>query len=183
MTGLTFSKSPTMNQTENQFLGFRIRTLRKSKKVTLAQLAEKCDLSIGYISQLERGLAHPSINALINISQQLGVTVQWFFAASQQAVSAEDEGYVTRSECRTRVEYESGIVDEFMSFSQEKQYAHEGEEAGYVMQGQFELWVGERHYVLAQGDSFSFSSTEPHRYGNPGDEPCKIVWVITPPTY
>ena len=200
MAELTFSKSPTMNQTENQFLGFRIRTLRKSKKVTLAQLAEKCDLSIGYISQLERGLAHPSINALINISQQLGVTVQWFFAASQQAVSEEDAGYVTRAECRTRVEYENGIVDEFMSFSQDKQlemlisnfppktfskqqYAHEGEEAGYVMQGQFELWVGERHYVLAQGDSFSFSSTEPHRYGNPGDEPCKIVWVITPPTY
>ena len=51
------------------------------------------------------------------------------------------------------------------------------------MQGQFELWVGERHYLLAQGDSFSFNSTEPHRYGNPGDEPCKIVWVITPPTY
>lgn len=189
-----------MNQPENQFLGFRIRTLRKSKKVTLAQLAEKCQLSIGYISQLERGLAQPSINALINISQQLGVTVQWFFAASQQAVAADDAGYVTRAECRPRVEYENGIVDEFMSFAKDKQlemlisnfpphtfskqqYSHEGEEAGYVMQGQFEIWVGERHYALQQGDSFSFSSLEPHRYGNPGDVTAQIVWVITPPTY
>ena len=180
--------------------GEELRKAREQKGFSQEELGFESDHHRTYISQLERGLAHPSINALINISQQLGVTVQWFFAASQQAVSAEDEGYVTRSECRTRVEYESGIVDEFMSFSQEKQlemlisnfppktfskqqYAHEGEEAGYVMQGQFELWVGERHYVLAQGDSFSFSSTEPHRYGNPGDEPCKIVWVITPPTY
>lgn len=189
-----------MNLAENQFLGFRIRTLRKSKKITLAQLAEACDLSIGYISQLERGLAQPSINALINISQQLGVTVQWFFSSSEHAISDEEQGYVVRSNCRQRVEYENGVYDEFMGFGQnrqlemlisnfppntfsEKHYSHEGEEAGLVMQGEFEIWVGERHYQLKAGDSFSFMSTEPHRYGNSGTELTKILWVITPPTY
>ncbi|AUZ04122.2 MULTISPECIES: helix-turn-helix domain-containing protein [Vitreoscilla] len=189
-----------MGVAENQFLGFRIRSLRKSKKITLANLAQMCDLSIGYISQLERGLAQPSINALINIAQQLGVTVQWFFASSAQIVNAADKGYVVRADCRTRVEYENGIVDEFMAFAEnrqlemlvshfppntfsDKQYAHEGEEAGLVMQGEFEIWVGERHFQLKEGDSFSFLSTQPHRYGNTGKELAKILWVITPPTY
>lgn len=189
-----------MSIAENQFLGFRIRTLRKSKQITLAQLAEKSDLSIGYISQLERGLAQPSINALINIAQQLDVTVQWFFSSSAQIVSVEDKGYVVREGCRSRVVYENGIVDEFMAFGEnrqlemlvsnfppntysDKQYAHQGEEAGMVMHGEFEIWVGERHFQLQQGDSFSFLSTEPHRYGNPGKTLAKILWVITPPTY
>ena len=189
-----------MSVAENQFLGFRIRTLRKSKKITLTQLAQMCDLSIGYISQLERGLAQPSINALINIAQQLGVTVQWFFSSSANITDEKDKGYVVRADCRTRVEYENGIVDEFMAFADnrqlemlisdfppntfsDKQYAHEGEEAGMVIQGTFEIWVGERHFQLQAGDSFSFLSSEPHRYGNSGTEHTRILWVITPPTY
>ncbi|MBP6345452.1 MAG: cupin domain-containing protein [Neisseriaceae bacterium] len=189
-----------MNESENQFLGFRIRTLRKGRNVTLAQLASQCGLSIGYISQLERGLAYPSIPALIKISQALKVTVQWFFAARQEPVHPDDLGYITRKNSRTQVVYDDGVVDEFMSFSEDRQlemlisrfpageyseesYVHEGEEAGYVIEGTFELWVGARHFVLEAGDAFGFSSTEPHRYGNPGPTETKIIWVITPPTY
>ncbi len=62
-------------------------------------------------------------------------------------------------------------------------YSHEGEEAGYVLSGRFGLWVGERYFQLSEGDSFSFSSQESHKYGNPGEEDAVVLWVITPPTF
>ncbi|MDY7700431.1 cupin domain-containing protein, partial [Pseudomonas aeruginosa] len=68
------------------------------------------------------------------------------------------------------------------TYSQQS-YSHEGEEAGYILSGIFELWVGDRHFQLREGDSFSYSSQEPHRYGNPGDSDTLVLWVITPPTF
>ncbi|MCY1396407.1 HTH-type transcriptional regulator PuuR [compost metagenome] len=184
---------------ETHFLGTRIRGLRKRRGLTLAALAEMSELTAGYISQLERNLAYPSIPALFNIARSLGVTIQWFFA-SEANTAPEDAGYVVRKNSRLSVHYEDGIVDHLLTpqpnrqleilhsrfppgtYSQES-YSHEGEEAGYLLSGSFELWVGDRHFQLNEGDSFSFSSQEPHRYGNPGEVDAVVIWVITPPTF
>lgn len=184
---------------EPHFLGTRIRGLRKRRQLTLAALAQMSELTAGYISQLERNLAYPSIPALFNIARSLGVTIQWFFA-SEAHTDPEDSGYVVRKNSRMSVHYEDGIVDQLLSpqpnrqleilhscfppgtYSQQS-YSHEGEEAGYLLSGCFELWVGERHFQLNEGDSFSFSSQEPHRYGNPGEVDAQVIWVITPPTF
>ena len=181
------------------FLGTRIRGLRKRRGMTLAALADMSELTAGYISQLERNLAYPSIPALFNIARSLGVTIQWFFA-SEASTAPEDSGYVVRKHSRMSVHYEDGIVDQLLTpqpnrqleilhsrfppgtYSQQS-YSHEGEEAGYLLSGCFELWVGERHFQLNEGDSFSFSSQEPHRYGNPGEVDAQVIWVITPPTF
>ena len=181
------------------FLGTRIRGLRKRRGMTLARLASLSELTAGYISQLERNLAYPSIPALFNIARSLGVTIQWFFA-SEASSTAEDSGYVVRKNSRMSVHYEDGIVDQLLTpqpnrqlemlhsrfppgtYSQQS-YSHEGEEAGFLLSGSFELWVSDRHFLLNEGDSFSFSSQEPHRYGNPGDVDAVVVWVITPPTF
>jgi len=182
-----------------QFLGSRIRGLRKRRGMTLAELARLSELTAGYISQLERNLSYPSIPALFNIARSLGVTIQWFFA-SEASTAPEDRGFVVRRQSRLSVHYEDGVVDQLLTpqpnrqlemlhsrfppgaYSQES-YSHEGEEAGYVLSGRFELWVGERHFLLEEGDSFSFPSQEPHRYGNPGEVDTVVIWVITPPTF
>ncbi|MBT8765591.1 cupin domain-containing protein [Metapseudomonas boanensis] len=184
---------------ESQFLGTRIRALRKRRGMTLSELAEQSNLTAGYISQLERNLAYPSIPALFNIARSLGVTIQWFFASEANTTEA-DKGYVVRRNSRMSLHYEDGIIDELLSpqpsrqleilhsrfppgaYSEES-YSHEGEEAGYILSGEFELWVGDKHFLLQEGDSFSFSSQEPHRYGNPGDRDTLVLWVITPPTF
>ncbi|WP_433765553.1 cupin domain-containing protein [Pseudomonas putida] len=190
---------PATGAAEQHFLGTRIRGLRKRRGMTLAELAQQSELTAGYISQLERNLAYPSIPALFNIARSLGVTIQWFFA-SEANTNPEDDGVVVRKNSRLSVHYEDGIVDQLLTpppnrqlemlhsrfppgtYSQQS-YSHEGEEAGYLLSGQFELWVGERYFQLNEGDSFSFSSQEPHRYGNPGDVDAVVIWVITPPTF
>ncbi|WP_151718435.1 helix-turn-helix domain-containing protein [Gemmobacter serpentinus] len=189
-----------LSEGSDRILGERLRQLRKRRKMTLAQLAEGCGLSIGYLSQIERNLAEPSINALFSIAHHLGVTVQWFFSGEEEAVPVEEHGYVIRRANRLRVNYEQGIVDELltprMSMTLEmiqshmppgsevaQAYSHEGDEVGLVISGQMELWVGERHFMLQAGDSFSHSSREPHRYRNPGPGDTVVVWAISPPSY
>lgn len=190
---------PVTDAPQQLFLGTRIRGLRKALGLTLTELAQASELTAGYLSQLERNLAYPSIPALFNIARSLGVTIQWFFAS--ETIPAEaDEDYVVRQGNRQSIRYEDGIVDQLLTplpnhqlemlqssfppgtYSQQS-YSHEGEEAGYVLSGQFELWVGDRHFLLDAGDSFSFASSEPHRYGNPGKVQTVVIWVITPPTF
>ncbi len=190
---------PATGSAEPHFLGTRIRGLRKRRGMTLAELAGLSELTAGYISQLERNLAYPSIPALFNIARSLGVTIQWFFA-SEANTNPEDDGVVVRKNSRLSVHYEDGIVDHLLTPTPNRQlemlhsrfppgtysqqsYSHEGEEAGYLLSGSFELWVGERHFQLNEGDSFSFSSQEPHRYGNTGEVDAVVTGVITPPTF
>lgn len=183
----------------NPILGDRIRGLRKRRKMTLSELASQSKLSPGYISQIERSLASPSIPALVKIASSLGVTVQWFFSGSRE-VPAEERGYVVRAQNRLKIEYEKGITDELLTpklsaqvemiysrlppGSESKEaYTHEGDEVGFVLAGELDIWIGDRYFHLATGDSCSFSSKEPHRYRNPGNVETIILWAISPPSF
>lgn len=184
---------------EDAVLGERIRGLRKRRKMTLAQLAEAAGLSTGYISQIERNLAYPSIPALVKIARSLGVTVQWFFAG-ETMVPPEEHGYVVRRANRLKIQYEEGIVDELvtpkMSLQVEmiytrlppgadsaESYTHSGDAVGLVVSGELEIWISERHFHLHEGDSFSYASGEPHRYRNPGSREAIVIWAISPPSF
>ncbi|MGV8604947.1 cupin domain-containing protein, partial [Pseudomonas aeruginosa] len=63
------------------------------------------------------------------------------------------------------------------TYSQQS-YSHEGEDAGYILSGIFELWVVDRHFQRRDGDSFSYSRQEAHRYGNPDDTDPPVLWVM-----
>lgn len=184
---------------EDPVLGERIRGLRKRRGMTLAQLAESCDLSTGYISQIERNLAYPSIPALVGIARSLGVTVQWFFGGTA-AVPQAEQGYVIRRGNRLRIQYDGGIVDELLTPKMSLQlemihtrlppggesaesYTHAGDAVGFVVTGELEMWVGERHFHLREGDSCSYSAGEPHRYRNPGSREAVVLWAISPPSF
>ncbi|RWI16819.1 MAG: cupin domain-containing protein [Mesorhizobium sp.] len=184
---------------EELVLGERVRGLRKRRKLTLAQLADSCKLSIGYLSQIERNLAYPSIPALVAIAKSLGVTVQWFFAGASP-VPQDEQGYVVRRGNRLKIQYDHGIVDELvtpkMSLQVEmiytrlppgtesaESYSHNGDGVGFVVSGQLEMWVGERQFLLNEGDSCSYSSGEPHRYRNPSSREAIVIWAISPPSF
>ena len=180
-------------------IGEKLRQLRKRQGLTLVALAERCGLSIGHISLIERNLAQPSINALVALAQSLDVTVQWFFGPDPQQ-QAEEAEFIVRKQQRTSIEYAGGFTDQLLTPRSNRQlemihcriapgassdigYCHEGCEAGLLLKGTLELWVGEHHFQLEEGDSFSFPSSEPHRYRNPGKTEAIVIWVITPATF
>lgn len=183
-----------------QWVGREIKSLRKAKNLSLQQVAALCGKSIGFLSQVERGLSTPSISDLHQIAQALGVQISWFFPQGG-AVEPSDGGVVVRKARRRRLAFASGISDYLLSpnldgplellwstmepgsDSGSAMYEHAGHEAGVVLKGTLELWVSEQHFRLEEGDSFSFASSRPHRYRNPGDGPTELIWVVTPPSY
>lgn len=182
------------------FHGERIRGVRKSKGKTLTQLAQETDLSSGYLSQIERGLAQPSINALVTIAKTLGVNIHVFFAGEPEVDDAEKD-YIVRKDQRLQIEYDNGVVDQLLtpksnreveiircvfppgSGTGDQTYCHKGSEALVIEEGSLEFWVGDRHFHLSEGDALSFSSTENHGYKNTGNTETVVYWFITPATF
>lgn len=181
-------------------VGDEVKHLRKARGITLSALAQGTGLSQGYLSQIERGISSPSIKALHSISRALGVTISWFFLNAEGGEN-DLRDYVVRTSSRRKLSFVGGITDELLSPNLARQlellrctfepgaesgkepYTHQGEEAGLVLAGELNMWIGERHVVLSEGDSFAFSSDTPHRYANLSDQQCVAVWAITPPSY
>ena len=181
-------------------VGSEIRGLRKSRGMTLDQLSEAAQLSKGHLSQLERGVSSASVRSLHAISRALGVTVSWFFPKFHEG---EDDlrDIVVRKETRRTLRFKSGIQDELLSpnlsrniellrstlppgaKSGDGTYSHKGDEAGIILSGELDLWIGERHVKLSEGDSFAFDSTLPHRYENRGTTDVLVIWVNSPPSF
>lgn len=181
-------------------IGGEIKNLRKARGITLDALSEAAGLSKGYLSQIERGVSSPSVKALHSISRALGVTISWFFPPN---TDDDDDlrDYVVRASSRRKLTFVAGITDELLSPNLGRQlellrctfppgsesgkepYTHQGEEAGFVISGELNLWIGERRVVLCEGDSFAFASDLPHRYTNSSNRECVVIWAVTPPTY
>ena len=188
-------------------LGNEIRQLRKVRGITLQQLALSTGKSVGYLSQVERNLSKPSVAALQDISEALGVHIGWFFPADN-AGSADERDHIVRQQNRRRLRYSElsgteylGLHDHLLSSNLNGQlalgisryepgastgddrYAHDGEEAGLVISGQLQLTIEDKVHLLEPGDSFSFKSQLQHRYANPSDnEDTLVVWANTPIT-
>ena len=198
---LRAAKKTPAGSAKSVFIGSRIREMRKAQSLTLQQLADRSGLSTGHLSQLERDQASPSITALASIAQGLKVNLHWFFASESSVLEDNEINYIVRKNERRRLVYQDDIIDELLSPNLARKieflhcvmppktgtgddaYSHNGEEAGYILAGTFELWVGERYFLLNEGDSFAYSSNEPHRYFNPGPGTTTVLWVITPPNY
>lgn len=184
---------------EDGLIGARLRQLRQQQGRTLAAVSALTGISVGHLSQLERDLVSPSVKTLHDLSRALGVTISWFF--TPEAPRDRVEQYIVRQAARRHISFADGI-DDFQlnspavrgigllwstfapgATSGESPYTHEGEEAGLVVSGRLDLWIDGVEVRLEAGDSFSFPSTLPHRYRNPGRGGAVVVWAMTPPSY
>lgn len=166
-------------------VGARIRKLRHMRRMSLEALAARTSLSVGFISQIERGISSPSLKALTSLADALDVSLSQFFEPPRDDSSSE--AIVVRTGTRGQLTaWRSGIYKQLLtadtpsrfSFflmtmqpgasSGTELYAHQGEEAGLVIQGRLRLTVGDRKWTLSRGDSFHFFSDRPHRFENPG---------------
>ena len=193
-----------MNQPDQESvrIGRQIRDLRKAKGITLQSMADRIERSVGYVSQVERGVSALPIPVLQLISDVLGVQITWFFHAKSEQPLDEVE-HIVRAGLRRQINYSgTGIHEELLSpsmagdllmilttlsplaASDKQQRKHRGEEAGYLQSGTLQLTLGEKKYCLEAGDSFCIKSNETHQIRNPSKRTnAVVVWVITPPNY
>ena len=184
---------------EIEKLGNKVRTLRRSRKFRLSDLANRAGCTTAYISQIEKGSVSPSISVLKGIANALGVRLVDLFL-----VEGEDlEDVVVRSGEGYEIKYPEGrssidlLVKNLGGKTMEPLlkklppgegsdglYSHEGsQEFGYVLEGAFDLMVEDQVFGLKKGDAFYFNSNRPHGFINHGDVTAEILWVISPPTY
>jgi len=178
-------------------VGGRIRDLRRTRALSLETIAAKSDLSIGFLSQIERGISSPSLRVLATLSDVLGVGIAALFGAKPGSHGATG-GVVTRRRQRPELKlWRTGISKQLLSpagtdsglnlflvhiepggNTGDELYSHDGEEAGLVLEGELTLTVDAETWKLRQGDSFRFGSRRPHRFSNPAvDAKAVVLWV------
>ena len=178
-------------------IGEKIKRLRLQRGLTQEELADRCELSKGFISLLERDLTSPSIATLTDVLECLGTDLAAFFTehAEEKLVFSEDDTYIKedgetlRGSIRWLVptaqknEMEPILVEMAAGGETEWDNPHEGEEFGYVLAGAVQIELGDRIVKARKGESFYFKTTEPHRLLNPGKAPCRFLWISTPPSF
>lgn len=177
-------------------IGEKLRELRIQRGLTQEELADRCELSKGFISQVERELASPSIATLKDMLECLGITLQAFFSddASEKVVfSPQDMFEKENAEQGLKITW---LVPDAQKNSMEPILLelepggtsqilppHEGEEFGYLLKGQIVLHAGKRRYTVRKGDSFCLHPSVTHSIENTSTKPAVVLWVSTPPSF
>jgi transcriptional regulator with XRE-family HTH domain len=177
-------------------LGPLMRQARKRQQLTLQQVAERSDLSVSYLSQIERNLLTPSVGTLKRIALALDIPTGQLIAPDSGAPRAMVT--VLRKDHRKRVAFpQSNSVYELLMPDFRRRVSalwltaeagaqsgpaqsHEGEDIVIVLQGQLSVEVAEHWYDLKPGDSICFNSELPHRWSNRRKQVAQAIWISSP---
>ncbi len=176
-------------------IGERIRQLRVSNDLTQEELASRCELTKGFLSQLENNLATPSLPTLMDIVEALGTTMAYFFTEEkeEQITFNEDDFFVDES-AEVVVTYvvpnaqknqmEPIIIEFKPNSTSHKIYPKEdGETFGYVLKGSINLVNGKNTYKVKQGGTFYLKCKKEHYLENKTKSIAKVLWICTPPLF
>lgn len=175
-------------------LGTKIKRLRLQNNLTQEELADRCELTKGYISQLENELTSPSITTLEDILNALGTTFADFFKdEKEEKVVFTEAEFIEKVADTHKIEWlvpnaqknemEPIRVTVEPHTTLEEDVPHEGEEFGYVLSGRVWLHIGQAAYCVKKGEVFYFTSDKPHRLENRTNEKAVVLWVASPPTF
>lgn len=177
-------------------IGKKIKELRTSKNLTLKDLSAETNLSIGFLSQLERGLTTIAIDSLSNIAKVLQVDLSYFIHNSnknKKPILRSYEKEVFQVENNQFIHYHltndnndkkllPRLIEILPTNSKEEitTYQHEGEEFVYVLEGILTLFINDEHYELFPGDSAHYSSNIVHNWANYTSKTVRILTINTP---
>ena len=175
-------------------LGNKIRRLRQQCNLTQEELADRCELTKGYISQLENDLTSPSIATLKDILSALGSSLKDFFSEEEQEkVVYNDEDFIEKNTGDIITNWlipnaQKNIMEPIKlslapGSKTDNDVAHEGEEFGYILEGEIHIVLGKKKYLCKKGSSFYYKADKSHRLENNGKELATLIWVSSPPTF
>lgn len=175
-------------------IGTKLKELRVLKGLTQEELADRAELSKGFISQLERDLTSPSIATLMDILQCLGTSIGEFFYESPEEQIVFGKGdYFEKydGELKNQVHWiipnaQKNMMEPILLTLEAggqtyPDNPHEGEEFGYVMQGSVSIHIGNKTYKAKKGESFYFISDKKHYLSSKAG--ATLIWVSSPPSF
>lgn len=177
-------------------IGEKIKCLRLENCLTQEELADRSELSKGFISQLERDMTSPSIQSLVDILESLGTNLRDFFSDevdSRVVFRPEDyfekdnkeKGYklewiVPNAQKNTMEPIRLTLAPD-ASFDHYE--VHSGEEFGYLLSGEVLLEIGEKSFKIVAGDTFYFAANKEHQIRNNSNKPARLILVSSPPNF
>ena len=177
-------------------IGKKIRALRLGNNLTQEELANRLELTKGYISQLENNLTSPSMQTFFSLLEVLGTDVHQFFSLEEEqtVVFKKDDYYEKENEQlkhmiswivpnALKYEMEPIIIDIEPGGQSVIDDPHPGEEFGYVLEGQVILVLNKKRYVLRKGETFYYLANKEHYLLNQSNQHTKILWISTPPMF
>jgi transcriptional regulator with XRE-family HTH domain len=175
-------------------IGKRIKALRQQLSLTQSELADRAELSKGFISQVERNLTSPSIATLTDILECLGTDLCAFFSDDGPGKVAFTPADMFEKEEENRLvrwlipnaqknEMEPILLTLGPGAQTETDDPHPGEEFGYVLAGSVTLTLGGGSYRVHKGGSFYYKTDAPHKLQNNGRKKAEVLWVSSPPFF
>ncbi len=180
-------------------IGTKLKFMRRLRSLTLKEVASAAGCSESLLSKIENGHASPSLKMLQRLASALGLTVGQLFAQE-----SDPDDVVMRAASRFRfATQQNGQGNSVEPLARHSgghllechlhhiapgggsggEFQHEGEEFGFVLDGEMELVVGGRAHLVAPGDAFCFRSERPHSWRNVGSTELRVLWINTPPTF
>lgn len=177
-------------------IGNKIKELRVQKGLTQLELADRAELSKGFISQLERDLTSPSIATLCDILQALGTDLKDFFNEDpEEQIVFSEADYFEKidDELHNKTEWiipnaQKNIMEPIRMTlapggSTYPDNPHEGEEFGYVLSGSITIHIGKHRYKVKKGESFYFTPNSTHHISASTKTGAAFIWVSSPPSF
>ena len=177
-------------------IGDKIKRMRIEKGLTQEELANRCELSKGFISQVENDLTSPSIATLIDILEILGTNLKEFFSDDKDekvTYKYEDMFETENHDLKYKLmwlvpnaqknEMEPILIELKKGKKSMEIDPHDGEEFGYVIHGKITLMNGDEEYEVKKGETFYLKGNLPHYIVNKHDTLAKVIWVSTPPIF
>lgn len=177
-------------------IGEKIKSLRKKMDLTQEELADRSELTKGFISQLERDLNSPSVDTLSNVLEALGTNLSDFFSdvENEQMVFSEEDFFVgTNDKLGHKLEWiipnsvKNQMEPVILSLDKDgesKRYSpNEGQEFGYILEGEIKLYYGNDEYRIKKGETFYLYSDEDRYIKNIYNGESKVLWISNPPNF
>ena len=178
-------------------IGANLRRMRISLNLTQEELADRAELSKGFISQVERNLTSPSIATLTDLLECLGSSLKSFFSdsAEERIIFSREQHFVKTDEetlkgsitwlvpNAQKNRMEPMLVELGPGGRTQELSPFDGEELGYVLSGSIVLLHGSAQHKLTAGESFCLHPTAPHAIHNVSQRKARFLWISTPPSF